>query len=48
MIIDHDENSYTAKCDSCGDTWIFEDYEVELMPWPHLTCPHCGHWIPLF
>ena len=50
MIIERNafEDSYTAECDYCHDQWMFEGYEVEVEPYPHLLCPHCGHWIPLF
>lgn len=39
--------SVRVVCD-CGRAWEFEDYEYELQPWPHVTCPTCGAWIPLF
>ena len=41
------KESIKVACD-CGNIWLFEDYEFELAPWPHVTCPHCGTWIPLF
>jgi len=41
------KETITVACD-CGHMWLFEDYEYELQPWPHVTCPTCGAWIPLF
>ena len=50
MIIEHD--TYTgeirAECEGCGRQWLFEECEVILSPYPHVECPVCGEWIPLF
>ncbi len=51
MVIDHNTvtDTYIIECDKCNTQWEFEGYEVELQPWPHVTCPKCrNHWIPLF
>ena len=44
---DDGKESVKVACD-CGDIWLFEEHEFELKPWPHVTCPNCGAWIPLF
>lgn len=38
----------TCKC--CNTEWIIDDSAVPviIMPWPHVDCPKCGQWIPLF
>ena len=37
-----------VQCENCGSRWEVEDGDVILMPWPHIECPDCGEWIPLF
>ena len=39
-------------CNSCGYTLITSlrelDGEIEIAPWPHITCPCCGNWIAMY
>ena len=44
----NEEDGIVVKCEVCGDTWFFENCEVWVEPWPHVVCPHCHNWIPLF
>lgn len=41
---------HIKTCESCGTVWEIDEAEDEviMMPWPHIRCPKCGHWIPLF
>lgn len=38
------------RCPCCGTIWDLEpdDPDIELEPYPHLTCGECNYWIPLF
>lgn len=36
------------ECPRCAHTSEYDDSDVILMPWPHVVCPLCGEWIPLF
>lgn len=35
------------RCKDCG-CLLDEDDDFMLEPYPHLTCPRCGEWYPLF
>lgn len=35
------------RCKDCGYP-LDEDNDFYLEPYPHLTCPRCGEWYPLF
>lgn len=35
-------------CEICGEEVNETDYSVVLMPFPHIVCPKCGHWVPCF
>lgn len=35
------------RCKDCGCP-LDEDNDFYLEPYPHLTCPRCGEWYPLF
>lgn len=50
MIIERDSvaRTTTVVCENCGKIWLIEDCEIELSPYPHFTCYHCGEWIPMF
>ena len=42
----------TFRCGACGNTFTFSlrelDGEIEIAPWPHITCPCCGNWIAVY
>jgi len=50
MLIEHDTYSkeIRVECDGCYRQWLFDESEIILEPWPHVECPKCGEWIPLF
>ena len=50
MLIDHDtvDREIRAECPHCRRQWLFDEEEIWLEPWPHVECPACGEWIPLF
>ena len=39
---------YTVVCEFCEASISFEDADICIEPFPHVGCPCCGHWIPLF
>ena len=43
-----DTKEVLIECDNCKRKYIIENYEIELQPYPHFTCPNCGEWIAVF
>lgn len=41
---------YSKECGHCGTLWLIDISEdpVIMEPYPHVNCPKCGNWIPLF
>ncbi len=44
---DFDIEDTCPRCKDCGCP-LDEDNDFYLEPYPHLTCPRCGEWYPLF
>lgn len=38
----------TINCCGCGYQFVYDDAEICVDPWPHVDCPLCGTWVPLF
>ena len=40
--------TFVGTCSNCGIVWVFENYEVIPVPYPHGTCPNCRCWVAVF
>ena len=42
---------FICECKICVTEVIVEDFsdpDIILMPYPHIECPSCGNWMPVF
>lgn len=42
---------FSCTCKICGTEVTvegFDDPDIILMPYPHIECPCCGNWLPMF
>ena len=46
MIIEHDSvtKEIRIECDNCNRSWIYQEDEIIMKPYPHVVCPVCNEW----
>jgi len=40
--------TFRIRCECCATLQEFDNSDVCLRPWPHVTCLECGAFIPVF